>query len=52
VPTGVIIDPLDPRAGGGAPLVGAPLLALLAVLVIGVAAALATVIYVRLTAKG
>jgi hypothetical protein len=52
VPTGVIIDPLDPRAGSGAPLVGAPLLALLAVLVIGVGAALATVIYVRLTAKG
>jgi hypothetical protein len=52
VPTGVIIDPLDPRAGSGAPLVGAPLLALVTVLVIGVGAALATVIYVRLTAKG
>ncbi len=52
VPTGVIIDPLDPRAGSGAPLVGAPLLALVAVIVIGIGAALATVIYVRLTAKG
>ena len=50
-PTSVIIDPLDPRAGAGAPLVGAPLLALLVVLAIGVAAALATLAYVRLTAR-
>jgi hypothetical protein len=50
-PTPVIIDPLDPRAGAGAPLVGAPLLALVVVVVVGVAAALATLLYVRLTAK-
>jgi hypothetical protein len=48
-PTPVIIDPLDPRAGAGAPLVGAPLLALVAVVGIGIAAAFATLIYVRLT---
>ena len=51
-PTPVIIDPLDPRAGAGAPLVGAPLLALLVVVAVGVAAALATLVYVRLSAKG
>ena len=50
-PTPVIIDPLDPRAGAGAPLVGAPLLALLVVLALGLAAALATLAYVRLTAR-
>lgn len=47
LPTGVFIDPLDPRAGAGANRVGAPLLALLAVLGIGIAAAAATAIYVR-----
>jgi hypothetical protein len=47
-PSGLLIDPLDPRAGAGANRVGAPLLALVAVLVIGVAAAAATAIYVRL----
>ena len=47
VPTGVFIDPLDPRAGAGANRVGAPLLALAAVLGIGVAAAMATALYFR-----
>jgi hypothetical protein len=46
VPIGV---PTDPRAGGGAPLVGAPGLALLVVVGAGVAVALATLVYVRLT---
>lgn len=46
-PSGLLIDPLDPRAGAGANRVGAPLLALVAVLVIGIAAAAATAIYVR-----
>ena len=50
-PSPVIIDPLDPRAGAGAPLVGAPLLALVAVVGVGLAAALATLVYVRLTAR-
>ncbi|MDL2334906.1 MAG: hypothetical protein QFC55_02600 [Chloroflexota bacterium] len=50
-PSPVIGLPVDPRAGAGAPLVGAPLLALLFVLVVGVLAALATVAYVRVTAK-
>jgi hypothetical protein len=47
VPTGVLIDPLDPRAGAGANRVGAPLLALAAVLGIGVVAAALTAVYVR-----
>ena len=47
VPTGVFIDPLDPRAGAGANRVGAPLIALAAVLGIGVAAAVVTALYVR-----
>ena len=46
-PSGLLIDPLDPRAGAGANRVGAPLLALVAVLVIGIAAAAATALYVR-----
>lgn len=50
-PSPVIGLPVDPRAGAGAPLVGAPLLALLFVLVAGVSAALATVAYVKVTAK-
>jgi hypothetical protein len=50
-PTPVIIDPLDPRAGAGAPLVGAPLLALVAVLGVGICAAFVTLVYVRLTAR-
>jgi hypothetical protein len=48
VPSPIIIDPLDPRAGGGAPLVGAPGLAFIVVLGAGVLAALATLAFVRL----
>jgi hypothetical protein len=50
-PSPVIGLPVDPRAGAGAPLVGAPLLALVFVLAAGVSAALFTVAYVRVTAK-
>jgi hypothetical protein len=46
--SGVLIDPLDPRAGAGANRVGAPLLALGAVVAIGVLAAVVTAVYVRL----
>jgi len=46
----MLIDPLDPRAEGEGPgVVGAPLLAALAVLALGALAALATAVYVRLT---
>jgi hypothetical protein len=48
-PSGLLIDPLDPRAGAGANRVGAPLLALVAVIGIGVVAAIATAFYVRVT---
>jgi hypothetical protein len=44
----VLIDPLDPRAGEGASQVGAPLLALLVVIIAGVVAASVTYGYVRL----
>ena len=47
----VLIDPLDPRAGEGPNRVGAPLLALLVVVGLGVAAAAATVVFVRLTRR-
>ena len=47
LPTGVFIDPLDPRAGAGANTVGAPLLALVAVLGLGAAAAILTAVYIR-----
>ncbi len=47
--SGMLIDPLDPRAGAGANRVGAPLLALIAVIVIGAATAAVTAFYVRLT---
>ena len=47
-PSGVFIDPLDPRAGAGANRVGAPLLALLAVIGVGVATAVLTALYLRL----
>ena len=47
--SGFLIDPLDPRAGAGANRVGAPLLALVAVIVIGAAAAAVTALYVRVT---
>lgn len=47
--SGLLIDPLDPRAGAGANRVGAPLLALVAVIVIGSATAAVTAFYVRFT---
>jgi hypothetical protein len=50
-PSPVIGLPVDPRAGAGAPLVGAPPLALIFVVAVGVAAALATMVYVRVTAR-
>jgi hypothetical protein len=49
IPSGMLIDPLDPRAGAGANRVGAPLVALVAVIGIGVVAAVATTLYVRAT---
>jgi len=45
--SGLLIDPLDPRAGAGANRVGAPFLALVAVVAIGLISALATAIYIR-----
>jgi hypothetical protein len=49
IPSGLLIDPLDPRAGAGANRVGAPLVALVVVIGIGVVAAVATTLYVRAT---
>jgi hypothetical protein len=46
-PSPVIGVPTDPRAGGGAPLVGAPGLALLVVVGAGLLVALVTLAYVR-----
>ena len=51
-PSGLLIDPLDPRAGAGANRVGAPLLALIAVIGIGAVAAAATALYVRVARRG
>lgn len=51
VPTPILIDPLDPRAGAGASLVGSPLLALLVVIGIGLLAALLSYAYVRLLVR-
>ncbi len=51
VPTPVLIDPLDPRAGAGASLVGSPLLAALIAIGLGVLAAGAAFTYVRLTSR-
>ncbi len=48
-PSGLLIDPLDPRAGAGANRTGAPLVALVAVIGIGLVAAVATALYVRVT---
>jgi hypothetical protein len=45
--SGLLIDPLDPRAGAGANRVGAPFVALVAVVGIGLLSALATALYVR-----
>jgi hypothetical protein len=47
--SGLLIDPLDPRAGAGANRVGAPFLALVAVVAIGLVSALATALYVRIS---
>lgn len=45
--------PFDPRGGGSGPgLVGAPFLAALAVIGLGLAAALLTALYVRLARRG
>jgi len=47
-PTPVLIDPLDPRAEGeGAGLVGDPLVAAIAVILLGALAVAATAAYVR-----
>lgn len=51
-PSPVLIDPLDPRAGGGASSVGAPLLALLSVVGAGVVAAAATYVYATRLRRG
>lgn len=50
----LLIDPLDPRAEGEGPgLVGDPLLALAVVLVLGLVAAAAALLYARLaTGRG
>lgn len=50
-PSPLLVDPLDPRAGAGASLVGSPLLALLVVVGVGAVAALVTFAYIRLTAR-
>lgn len=48
----MLIDPLDPRAEGEGPgLVGAPLMAAVAVIALGIAAAVVTVVYIRLTQR-
>lgn len=47
----VLIDPLDPRSGDNPSLVGAPLLALLVVVALGIAAAVASYAYIRLVAR-
>jgi hypothetical protein len=47
----VFIDPLDPRAGAGANRVGAPLLAIVVVVVAGATTALLTAGYVRATRR-
>ena len=51
-PSPVMIDPLDPRAEGeGAGLVGQPLLAAIAVILLGTLAAAGTVAYARWAAR-
>jgi hypothetical protein len=47
----ILIDPLDPRAGDGASQVGAPLVALLVVVLAGLAAFVVTFAYVRLVRR-
>ncbi len=50
-PSPLLIDPLDPRAGAGASLTGAPLFAAMLIVTMGVAVALGTIIYARLAAR-
>jgi hypothetical protein len=47
----LLVDPLDPRAGEGASTVGAPFLAVLAVVGIGLLAGAATYVVVRVTQR-
>lgn len=47
--SGLLIDPLDPRAGSGANQVGAPLVALLATIAIGTLTVVLTATYLRLS---
>lgn len=47
----ILIDPLDPRTGEQASVVGAPLLALIAVIGAGAIAALGTYVYVLFTRR-
>ena len=51
LPSPVIGMPSDPRGGGGPPLVGSPGLAFLLVVGVGLLAAVATLAYVRLSAR-
>lgn len=51
LPSPLLIDPLDPRAGAGANRVGTPLLAIIVVLGAGLLAAAVTTLYVRLTRR-
>ena len=51
-PSPVMIDPLDPRAEGeGAGIVGQPLLAAIAVILLGMLAAAGTAVYARWVAR-
>lgn len=49
LPSPVLIDPLDPRAGAGANRVGLPLVAIFVVVGAGLLAFMATAFYTRLT---
>ena len=51
VPSPILIDPLDPRTGEQANMVGAPLLALVVVVGAGALAALGTYVYVVATRR-
>jgi hypothetical protein len=48
-PSPVLVDPLDPRAGEGASKVGAPFLALVVVVGLGLATIVGTYLIVRVT---
>ena len=47
----VFVDPLDPRTGESASRVGAPLLAAIVVIGMGIGAAAATFVYVRVVRR-